>query len=199
MILAITNSLLYHAETIADMEALGTDDGITGDTVAWVEATKGWYYPDTTSAGGSTWKDTNISTSGFAGSEIERFSDATQDTLAAAASNQLIATLGTLDTNGQNMKISVKVTGVDNAVDTNFIAYSYEQHFYMSGLVINTVTAFDNQTGTAGVGDFTSNVTFNVTAVGNDIRLRASNGSSTATYVMNLAYSWTRQEGGFNS
>lgn len=54
-ILAITNSLLYHAEALADVEALGSDDGIVVDSVAYVEAEKSWYYPDSIAAGSSTW------------------------------------------------------------------------------------------------------------------------------------------------
>jgi hypothetical protein len=54
-VLAITNRLLYHVETIADLIALGSDDGLTTDAVAYIEATKSWSRPQTVSATSSTW------------------------------------------------------------------------------------------------------------------------------------------------
>ena len=198
-IIAITNKLIYHVELLTDVATLGSDDGITANTTAWVDQYKCWFYPDTILSSASGWSQILTQTTGFVGAEPAYFSGATQDTLGVGASNQLIATLGSLAVNGQNMKVIVKVTGVDDAVDTNFIAFTYEQYFYRQTGTVSSVGAFDDQTNATGVGDFTSNVSFNVTAVGDDIRLRATNGSSTATYVLNNAYIWTIQEGGFNS
>ena len=55
-VLAITNALLYHVETLADLEALGSNNNISTDCVAWVEGIKSWVYPETVSASTSTWK-----------------------------------------------------------------------------------------------------------------------------------------------
>ena len=195
-VLAITNVLTYHAESIGDMEALGSTTGITADTVAMIAPS--WYYPVTISSTTSTWAvATGYQTTGAAGSQPQQFASTQQFTLTPPTTNSLVATLGTLDTNGQNMKVIVKVTGVDDALDTNFIAYTYEQVFYRQTGTVSSVGVFDNQTNSTGVAEFTGNVSFNVTAVGDDIRLRVSNSSSTATYSLNTAYFWTIQEGGY--
>jgi hypothetical protein len=57
-ILAVTNRLLYHVETLADLEALGSDDGITADTIAYIESTKTWSRPRTISASSTIWTST---------------------------------------------------------------------------------------------------------------------------------------------
>lgn len=198
-IIAITNTLIYHVELLTDVATLGSDDGITANTTAWVDQYKAWFYPDTILATASGWSQVLTQTTGFVGAEPASFSNATQDSLGVGVSNQLIDTLGSLVVDGQNMKVIVKLTGVDNVVDSNFVAFTYEQYFYRASGTVSSVGTFDNQLNLTGVGDFTSNVSFNVAAVGNDIRLRGSNGSSTATYVLNNAFIWTIQEGGYNS
>jgi len=55
-VIAVTNRLLYHVETLADLEALGTTNGLTSDVIGWVEGLKSWVYPETLSASTSTWK-----------------------------------------------------------------------------------------------------------------------------------------------
>ena len=47
---AVSNSLLLHAEFPSDIEALGTNDGITADHIAWIEEAKSWAVPRTISA-----------------------------------------------------------------------------------------------------------------------------------------------------
>jgi hypothetical protein len=196
-ILAITNTYLYHVESLSDLTGLGTSNSnVTGDTIAWVEGLKAWYYPTTISTSSSTWVMSSFQNTGAVGTEVEQLSSSQQDTVTAGTSNQLVTTLATLATNGLNTKIIVKVTAVDDAVDTNFIAYTYEQYFYRQTGTVSSVGTFDNQQNAVGTGEFTSNVAFNVTAVGDDIRLRITNGSSTVGYTLNIAYLWTRQVGG---
>jgi hypothetical protein len=57
-IIAVTNRLLYHVETLADVEALGSDHGITADTVAYIESTNTWSRPRTISASSTIWTST---------------------------------------------------------------------------------------------------------------------------------------------
>lgn len=54
-VLAITNNLLYHVESMSDIESLGSNNGITTDTVAWVEGMSTWCWPTSISASTSTW------------------------------------------------------------------------------------------------------------------------------------------------
>jgi len=54
-VLAITNTLFYHAESLADIEALGSDDNITADCIAWIEGLDNFYYPSLISATTTTW------------------------------------------------------------------------------------------------------------------------------------------------
>jgi len=195
-VLAISNFYLYHVEVLADLTVLGSDNGIKVDTVAWVEATKNWYYPATISASSSTWAvSTGFQSTGAVGSEPQQYSETSNQTLTAGTSNALVATLKTLDTNGQNAKVIVKATAVD--IDTNFVAFTYEQYFYRASGTVSSVGVFDNQQNAVGTGEFTGNVSFNVTAVGDDIRLRVSNLSSTVTYTLDIAAMWQVQEGGF--
>ena len=60
-VLAITNTFLYNVETQADLEVLGSNDGITADTIAWVEGMKTWCWPDTITATTSTWNCGDLS------------------------------------------------------------------------------------------------------------------------------------------
>jgi len=52
---AVSNSLLLHAEFPSDIEALGTNDGITADHIAWIEEAKSWAVPRTISATTTVW------------------------------------------------------------------------------------------------------------------------------------------------
>ena len=45
----------WNADTLAELQALGSDDGVTTDVVAWAVDNNNWYYPATISATTSTW------------------------------------------------------------------------------------------------------------------------------------------------
>jgi len=138
-------------------------------------------------------------TSGFAGTECEHLTYGAQDTVTAGTTNQTVVTLGTLDTDGQNLKVMVDVTAVDDADDSNFIGFTYKQFFYRDGGTVSTIGAFDNQSAAVGPTNFPTDVSFNVAVSGNNILLRVTNGSSVDNYDLNIAVCWKRQEGGFSS
>jgi hypothetical protein len=118
--------------------------------------------------------------------------------VAATTTNQTVATIGTLPVDGQQLKVRVQVTMVDDAVDSNAIAYSYEEFFYRSGATITGFTAFDNQTSKVGTAGFTGGVSLNVVPQLSSILLRVSNSDSVG-YTLNTAIQYWTQEGGFNS
>lgn len=139
-------------------------------------------------------------TSGFSGTELDTFTFGSQ-TVIGTTSNSDIVTLATLDTNGQNVKIDVYITGVDNAADGEVNSTTIRVSYYRSS---GTVTALgthisDTQISNVAGGTFSSDITYSLVVSGNDILLRVTNGSGTSSYTGNYAVRWSIQEGGFSS
>lgn len=197
-VLTITNTLVYHVETLSDVEALGSDHNITADVTVWVEGDKVWYRPNSISATTSTWLAvTGYQPSGFVGTEPELFSFSSQVTIAPFNTSDLV-TLATLDTNGQNMKLEAYVTGVDNAVDGNVNSAKFIQSFYRSTATVSSLTAHLSDAKNSGSG-FAVDIVYSLVITLNDIILRATNNSGGSAYTGNYAVSYSIQEGGFNS
>jgi len=138
-------------------------------------------------------------TTGFTGTQCDHKTFADQIVVNASASNQTVVTLGTLDTNGRNMKIELHLTAGENGVDTEFIGYQYSHDYYRtSGTVTSTGTPHVNSQNKVGDAEFVK-VTFSVAVSGDDIELQVSNTSSSDNFTLNIALFWWRQEGGFAS
>jgi hypothetical protein len=56
---SISNARIYWADTLAELTALGTDDGLVTDSVGWVVASDNWYFASTVLASSSTWTATS--------------------------------------------------------------------------------------------------------------------------------------------
>jgi len=151
--------------------------------------------------GGSVGAVTIRTTTGFLSQGKRQYTYGASDAVTNGTTNQTVLTLGTLSTNGSNLKIIVRVTGHDTGDDGNFIAYKGEQYFYRNGGTVSSVTAFENQNQTAGTANFTSNVSFNIAVSGNDILLRVTNngGSGTEDFTLDLSVMLTTQFGGASS
>ena len=117
--------------------------------------------------------------------------------MASGAGTADLVTVGTLTANGDNMKFDIWVTAKDNAVDTNVVSAQIQQTAYRSAGVVTLLTA--NASNQQGNGTMNTDVTFSLVVSSNDVILRATNTSSTATYVINSAVSGERQLGGASS
>lgn len=136
--------------------------------------------------------------SGFGGQDEEHRTYGASDAVTQGTTNQTVTTLATLS-NGENAKVDVKVTGVEDGTDTNVLSFRYEADFYMSGGTLNLLGAYTNTSFSAGAGDFTSNVSFNVGISGGNVLLRVTNNSGSNDYTLNIACIIVTQIGGANS
>jgi hypothetical protein len=134
----------------------------------------------------------------FTGAEGRLATAATQESVASGAGTADLATLGTLDTNGQNMKFTVYATIVDDSTDTNVISTIIEQTAYRAGGTVSLLTAHRSDEQGNGA-TFVSDLSLALVVSSNDVILRATNTSSTVTYTVNTAVKWESQEGGFNA
>jgi hypothetical protein len=137
---------------------------------------------------------------GFAGTDEDHLTVGANVALGPGASVDLLV-LATLATNGHNVKLSVEVTGVDSASIGDQSQQLWKQSYHRNGL--GTIGAFvaDLNPGkhlSTPVG-FCIDVNYSLVVVGNEIRLRATNGSSTVTDTGYFAARCVRQEGGFSS
>jgi hypothetical protein len=137
----------------------------------------------------------------FTSTVHEHFTNGQQTSLASGGSQTNLVTLGSLATNGRNMKLEVYVTGVDNAAGSNHNSQRTIQTYYRTSAgVVTAMTAhLTNSQNSGGAGNFAADVTYNLFISGNDIILRALNASSTTTFTANITIWWNRQEGGFAS
>jgi len=142
-------------------------------------------------------------TSGFAGSERVSQTYGVQFTSPSGGGVLDMVTLGTLDTNGRNLKVKLHVTAQNSVVDDDFISAVIQTAAYRAGGTVSVVTTpaltshEGNSSGTNPT--FVADLFFAVAATGNDIRLTLRNSSSTTTYTLNTAVEWSVQEGGFSS
>ena len=110
MIVNITNNRSYIVTLLTDVTTLGSDDGITDTTVAFVEQYKAWFYPDTILASASSWTQMLGQHTGFVGTEQEWFTLGQQDVIAATTSDQTVVQVGELTVDGTQATIRVKAT-----------------------------------------------------------------------------------------
>lgn len=296
-VLAITNTLLYHVEALSDITSLGSTNGITSDTIAWVEADRLWYSPNVINSTTSTWTglttvktlqdayddgnmivtdsaggaldvsgtqaislDTPVSSnftmtanlasdqtltlaasnagagegnvaingdnvtttvtgasgltmlstgaspgpvawrtsSGFTSTNVEQFTYATQSTVNASSTDDIV-TLGSITTNGRNLKIEIYLTGVDNAAQDDVISQKIIQTFRRntSSAVTSMTSHLDNK-AISTISNYPVDVNYTLVVSSSDIILRATN-SSGSNYTVNYSISWTLQAGGASS
>lgn len=129
-VLTITNNLVYNVELLSDLTSLGSDDGITVDTVAWVEESNSWFWPDTISASTSTWTCGDLSgtrswsfqtntTTGYAGGfydfagSASDFNSVSFGTVNAARAAHLLIVTGAVP--GSTTTIQVTGTSITDA------------------------------------------------------------------------------------
>ncbi|NRA75126.1 MAG: hypothetical protein HRU16_04225, partial [Planctomycetes bacterium] len=140
-------------------------------------------------------------TSGFTSQGEVHYTYGTSDVVTNATTNQTVLTLGTMVSDGSNLKIIVRLTAHDTGDDSNFVAYKYEQYFYRDGGTVAGVTAFEDQAQIVGTADFTSNVSFDVAVAGDNILLRVTNdgGSGTEDFTLDMSVILVSQLGGLSS
>jgi hypothetical protein len=132
---------------------------------------------------------------GFAGTECEHLTFGSQENVGAGGTNTVV-NLGTIDTDGRNMILSVLVTAQDNVTDANFASAQFVQSFYRAGATITALAAHQSD-NKQSIG-WSSVISFSLVPVLTEIELRITNASGAAE-VGNVAVCWTRQEGGFSS
>jgi hypothetical protein len=132
---------------------------------------------------------------GFAGTECEHLTFGSQESVGAGGTNTIV-NLGTLDTNGRNMMLSVTVTAQDNVTDANFASAQFVQSFYRAGATITALAAHQSD-NKQSIG-WSSVISFSIVPVLTSIELRITNASGGAE-VGNVAVCWTRQMGGFST
>jgi hypothetical protein len=136
----------------------------------------------------------------FTGTTHEHFTTGQQTALAAGATND--TTLGSLGTNGRNMKLEVYITGVNNADANSMSSRRFIQTFYRdAGGTVNALTAHlsNAQNSGTGAGTFANDIVYTLVVSGSNLLLRITNGSGANTYTGNYCIWWNRQEGGFSS
>ncbi len=137
---------------------------------------------------------------GFAGTDEVHLTVGVNTTLTPGGTVDLL-TLGTLATNGHNMKFQVEVTGVDSGSvdDQNQQVWIQSYHRNSTGTIAAYTADLSPGKHIATISGFSVDVDYSLVVVGNNIILRATNSSSTATYVGLFAVKCVRQEGGFSS
>jgi hypothetical protein len=133
---------------------------------------------------------------GFAGTTWDQLTFATQQTLAPAATYDIV--LATLSTNGRNVKLEAYITaqedGVANSIRSGRVIYTA----YRSGGTVALLTF--HLASTQGAGNLnTDPLNFQIVVSGDDLVMRTTNASGGNTRTVNLAMWWSRQEGGFAS
>jgi hypothetical protein len=112
----------------------------------------------------------------------------------------VIAVLGTLDTDGRNMKITVDASGVNVADNTDHLSAYIVQTFYRAGGTVSALTAHVDDNQDTGAWPNGVSPLFALVINGNDIELQWTwNGIQAAAVTANIAVTWVRQEGGFAS
>ena len=138
-------------------------------------------------------------TSGFGGSEKEDLTFASQTTT-GPGSSVLMVVVGTLDTNGQNLKITVDSSAVNNVDDTDVASGYIVQTFYRASGTVSAMTAHVDDQTFVGTWPSTTTPSFSLVINGDDIELHfAWTGVLVGAITVNTAAHWTRQEGGFSS
>lgn len=191
----------------ADFQIEGQAGATGGDAGTDIRLTGG--DGNTTGAGGTVSLEAGSSPSGtdgrvqyrtastFTGAEGRLATSATQQTVTLGGGTADIFTVGTLDTNGQNMKFTIYATVVDDGTDTNISSVVIEQTAYRAGGTVSLLTA--HRSDQQGNGTMNTDLSFSLVVSTNDVLLRATNGSSTTTYTVNTAVEVLSQEGGFNA
>lgn len=191
------NSGTPGAVAITGGDATGSDDGaavtITGGDSS--TGTPGSVELRTTEETASV----NVRTqSTFTGTVHEHLTFGDQVSL-SPGSNVNLVTLGTIGATGRNMKFEVYVTGVDNGSTGDVNSHRFIQTYFRTAAVTALTAHLSDGQNSGGAANFATDVTYNLFISGNDIILRAFNGSSITTYTANICVWWNRQEGGFTS
>lgn len=136
----------------------------------------------------------------FTGTIKEELTRGLQISLPPSSQTTLL-TLGTLTVSGRNMKVDLFASGMNNsAVDEQVSLRLIQLAYRTAGGSISPLTAHLDDSQNSGAGNFAADVTFNLSASGNDIILRAQNANGVGvTYTANISVWWSRQEGGFSS
>lgn len=135
----------------------------------------------------------------FQGTTHDHFTYGVQITVNISTTGNLVVVLGTLDTNGRNLKVNVRATGVENTVNTNVKGFQYAGDYYRDSGTVSSLGSYQNNQNSTGTADWNSNVAFAVAINGNDIELQIDNNSTTNNYTINVAVYWDIQQGGFTS
>jgi len=140
-------------------------------------------------------------TTGFAGSEKELQTHGVQFSSTSGGGILDVVTLGSLDTNGRNMKIEASVTVQNNAVDGDFLSFKIITSAWRAGGSVTMLITphLTSHEGNAVSPSFVTDLLFAVASSGDDINLTLRNSNGATTYTLNTAVEWTRQEGGFAS
>jgi hypothetical protein len=146
--------------------------------------------------GGSVSMQTQ-STTGFTGTDRVTQTFGVQTSV---PNGTVIAVLGTLDTNGRNLKITVDASGSNPGDDTDHLSAHIVQTFYRAGGTVSALTAHVDDNQETGAWPNGVSPLFALVINGNDIELQWQwNGIQAAAVTANIAVHWTRQEGGFAS
>lgn len=139
-------------------------------------------------------------TTGYEETGDERKTYAEGTVTVPASSSVDVVTLGTVDTNGRNMKFSVEVTAVDDADDSVVSATVIMQTAYRSGGTVSLMTSNMNDKQTAGGSSTDSNnITFGLKVSGDDVVLEALNADGVNEHAAHVTVRWSRQLGGVSS
>jgi hypothetical protein len=138
-------------------------------------------------------------TTGFSGSEKDTLTFGSQ-TVTGVGNSILMVVVGTLDTNGQNLKITVDASAVNNIDDTDVASGYIVQTFYRAAGTVNAMTAHVDDQQFVGTWPSTTTPSFSLVINGDDIELHfAWTGVLAGAITVNTAAHWNRQEGGFIS
>jgi len=136
-------------------------------------------------------------TSGFGGSEKEDQTFGSQ-TVTGVGNSVLMVVVGTLAADGQNLKITVDASGVNNIDDTDVVSGHIVQTFYRASATVSAMTAHVDDQQFVGTWPSTTTPSFSLVINGDDIELHfAWTGVLVGSITVNTAAHWTRQEGGF--
>lgn len=125
--------------------------------------------------------------SGFVDQAAEHRTFASSTAITNGVTNQVIVNLGSIVTNGHNLKVVLDVTATDSITDSNFIAYRFVGSFYRAGGTVTAVTAFEDTNTPVGTANWTSNISFHVAISGSTVRLELDNAGGSGTDNFNLA------------
>lgn len=137
--------------------------------------------------------------SGFADQGENKRTFGRSEAIALSTSNQAVVALGAISSNGDQMRIEVKLTAVDTLVPTNVISYRFDGDFYRDTGTVTAITPHTDTNVLVGVAAFTDNLSFSIGISGGTLQLELTNDDGSNAYTLKISATFITQLGGASS